>query len=326
MDEPPPPHTNLLAGLSLVLGLLALPTCGATAPFALLFGFLALRRVNLSDGRLPGGRAAKLGMVLGAAGVVLFFAGLFVVGLGRLRGKSEVTVCTNNLRRIGQAVNLYHDEEQHRNFPPGTIRNSELPPDRRLSWMVAILPYMEAEPTPGPASAKAQATFHKGVELYDRFNRADAWDAEENRRAMSGSQPWFVCPAALPRPAAGEPTLTQYVGIAGLGADAAQLPRTDPRAGFFGYDRIIDRDDVTRGTEQTMMVSERANAVGPWAAGGPATVAGLDPRKQPFVPEQFGGLHPHGANALFADGHVTFISDRADPRVWEQQCRINVEQ
>jgi prepilin-type processing-associated H-X9-DG protein len=326
MEAPPSPRTDPLAPVSLVLGLLALPTFGAAAPFALLFGFLALRRINLSDGRLRGARAAKAGMILGGAGVALFFIGLFIVGLSQLRDKSQLTACTNNLRRIGQAVNLYHDQKEHPHFPPGTIPNPNLPPDQRLSWMVAVLPYMEREPAIDPSAARPPGAFQKGEELYGRFDRDKGWEAAENRKAMSGSSPWFVCPAAPDHPAPGEPALTQYVGLAGLGKDAPVLPKTDPNAGFFGYDRIINRGDVKRGLEQTMIVTERAHAVGPWGAGGPATVTGVDPDRTPFVPEQFGGLHPHGANTLFADGHVRFITDRAVPRVWEDQCRINVDE
>lgn len=313
MEATPPPNTNPLAWLALVLGILAPLTCGATAPFALLFGYLALRRVHLSDGRLPGLRAARIGMILGAATVVLFLVGLFVVGLVHLRDKSEVTVCSNNLRRIGFAVNLYHDQKNIKHYPPGTIPLADVPPDRRLSWMVSILPYMEADPT---------GVSQKGQALYDRFDRNRGWDVAENRAAMTGAPTWFTCPAA-PRT---DPTLTHYVGLAGFGADAATLGKDDPLAGFFGYERVISRADVTRGTSETMMVTERAVAHGPWAAGGPATVAGVDPREQPYVPHQFGGLHPHGANVLFADGHVAFIPDSASPVVWEEQCRIHREE
>ncbi len=325
MDAPPVARTNVLAWLSLVLGLLALPTCGATGPFALLFGYLALRQVNLSDGRLPGARAARAGLVLGLVGVVMFLCGLFVVGLNRLRDKSEVASCKNNLRRIGQAVNLYYDEDAHKHYPPGTVLNPALAPDRRLSWTVTILPYMEMEPTPGPAAAKPPAAFHKGQALFERFDPQKAWDEEPNRQAMVGAPLWFVCPVGR-RPAPGEPALANYVGIGGLGEDAPTLLTSDPRAGFFGYDRVIGRQDVKRGTAETMMAAERADAVGPWAAGGPATVAGVDPQKVPFVPRQFGGLHPQGANVLFADSHVVFLSDRVNPHVWEDQARINVDQ
>jgi prepilin-type processing-associated H-X9-DG protein len=309
-----PPNTNPLAWLSLVLGVLAPLTCGATAPFALLFGFLALRRVNLSDGRLAGARAARAGMVLGAIGIVLFFAGLFVVGLYELRGKSEATVCTNNLRRIGLAVNLYHEAKDHPHYPTGTVVIPELDPDQRLSWMVSILPYMESEPGAG-----APAPFRKGETLYGHFDLKKGWHGPANQEAIILA--WFVCPAGRSVAPAGT-DLTTYVGIGGLGTLSPTFPKTDPRAGFIGWDRVITRDDVTRGTAETMMVTERAHDLGPWPRGGWGTVTGVDPAAQPYVPRQFGGLHPHGANVLFADAHVNFVTDRANPVVWEEQCRI----
>jgi prepilin-type processing-associated H-X9-DG protein len=256
-------------------------------------------------------------MVLGAAGTALFVVGLFVVGLYHLRGKSKVTVCANNMRRIGQAVNLYHDEKEHAHFPPGTVVIPELEPDRRLSWMVSILPYMESEPAPGPA-ANAPPSFRKGEALYQRFNLNKGWDDQPAPEEGKAPAPWFVCPGARDI----GPGLTNYVGIGGLGPLSPSFPKSDPRAGFFGWDRVISRDDVTRGTAETIMVTERANDLGPWARGGGGTVTGVDPAAQPYVPRQFGGLHPHGANTLFADGHVNFITDRANLLVWEAQSRI----
>jgi prepilin-type processing-associated H-X9-DG protein len=304
-----------------VLGVLAPLTCGATAPFALLFGYLALRRVNLSDGRLPGARAARAGMVLGAAGIVLFFAGLFVVGLYELRGKSEVTVCTNNLRRIGLAVNLYHDDKEHAHFPSGNTIFGELEPDQCLSWMVLILPYMESEP-----GANGPASFRKGEELYARFDVKRGWhdgvNQEANQEAMSVTVPWFVCPAGRHLVPA-RSVWTTYVGIGGLGMPSPNFGKDSPGAGFFGWNRVITRADVTRGVAETMIVTERAHDLGAWTRGGWGTVTGVDPAAQPYVPRQFGGLHPHGANVLFADAHVSFVSDRANPVVWEEQSRIH---
>jgi len=319
-------RANLLAWLSLVLGILAPLTCGATGPFAVLFGYLALRQANLSDGQVRGARPAWAGMALGALGIVLFLGGLFVVGLTQMRDKSDLAVCTNNLRRIGMAVNLYADQKDHPHFPPGTIGERDLAPEERLSWTVAVLPYMEVEPGLGPATGKSPAVFQKGQALLARFDLTMGWQAEANRQAMTGVPTWFICPAAPGRPNPGEPAWTHYVGLAGLGADAATLPTTDPNAGFFGYDRVITRDDIQRGTAQTMLVTERLNAVGPWGAGGPATVTGVDPNRQPYVPSQFGGLHRDGANTLFVDGHVRAFTDRAERSLWEDQCRINVDQ
>ncbi len=321
MQASSPTTANPLAWLSLLLGVLVPLTCGVTGPFALLFGYLALRRVNLSDGRLPGTRAARAGMVLGAAGIVLFLVGLFVVGLYHLHGTSEVAACANNLRRIGQAVNLYQDKKGNDAFPTGTVVIADVEPDQRLSWMVSVLPYMEGE----PAAGRTPASFRKGETLYARFDLNQGWQAQANQDATDGSLSWYVCPAARALVPAGSP-LTTYVGIAGLGTDAARLPKDDRRAGFFGYDRVITRADLKRGAAETMMVTERAHDLGPWSRGGPATLSGVDAAALPIIPGQFGGLHDHEANVLFADGHVNPITDRANPLVWKEQCRIDREE
>jgi prepilin-type processing-associated H-X9-DG protein len=324
-DAPPLPQTNVLAWLSLFLGILAPLTCGATAPFAILFGFLALRRINLADGTLPGARLARTAIVLGVVGLALFFGGFFFVGLNYLREKAEITTCANNLRRIGQAINQYADQRVNKHYPRGTIPNPDLVPDERLSWMVSILPFMEDEPTGGATPEQSPARFRKGGDVYARFDLNQGWQAEPNRQALIGTPSWFVCPAAKHGSQTSEVGWTQYVGLSGFGTDAPTLPKTDPRAGFFGYDRVIGREDITRGTTPTMIVTERARSLGPWSAGGPPTVTGIDPRRTPYIQRQFGGLHPNGANTLFADTHVEYLTDRRDSRLWDEQCRINVD-
>ena len=74
--------------------------------------------------------------------------------------------------------------------------------------------------------------------------------------------------------------MTSYVGIAGLGPNAAELPVEDPRAGVFGFDRSTPLIEITDGTATTMAVAETAESNGPWKAGGPATVRGLDPSRR----------------------------------------------
>jgi prepilin-type processing-associated H-X9-DG protein len=312
-------RTDVRAVISLVLGVLAPLTFGLTSLPALFVGFLAMRQINLSDGRLKGHRVAAVGMALGVAGIVAFVVGIVVVALTQMGLNAEEAGCQNNLRRIGMAVAVYHDE--HRHFPRGTIPVEGLAPDERLSWMASVLPYMEREPgvPKGPG--------HKGQDLFDRLDREKGWQAPENRPVADTFLPWFVCPASGARPTSGEPGVTKYVGLGGVGKDAALLPEDDPRAGFFGYDRLITRDDVTRGASVTMMATEAATANGPWAAGGPATVRVVDPGDQPYIGtgRPFGGLHPDGVNALFADGHVGWFKATVSPSVWEAHATIHDE-
>src|SRR5882672_7564911 len=76
--------------------------------------------------------------------------------------------CTNRLKQIGLALHNYCDS--HGTFPSGTVANSHLPPERRLSWVLLVWPYVEARPRL----------------LVDRTK---AWDDDENRDPKEHLQP-----------------------------------------------------------------------------------------------------------------------------------------
>src|SRR3954453_21334520 len=65
-----------------------------------------------------------------------------------------------NYKQIGLALHNYH--AVHKTFPSGTIPNPSLPPERRLSWYVEVLPYLEQR------------------ELHQQFDRAKGWDDSVN--------------------------------------------------------------------------------------------------------------------------------------------------
>jgi len=123
------------------------------------------------------------------------------------------------------------------------------------------------------------------------------------------------------------------------------LSRDDRRAGVFGYENTpaephwrglgVRRADIKDGLTKTMMVVETTWENGPWAAGGPSTVRGLDPDRQPYLGagNQFGGLHRRGSglfwftdhsvtNVLFTDASVRSITDSLDPRLFEALATI----
>ena len=72
--------------------------------------------------------------------------------------------------------------------------------------------------------------------------------------------------------------LTHFVGMAGIedarNVVAATLPRSDPRAGVFGYDEVATPEQITDGTSQTIMVMGSGTMANPWIMGGGATVRG----------------------------------------------------
>ena len=116
--------------------------------------------------------------------------------------------------------------------------------------------------------------------------------------------------------------MTHYVGVAGVGKDAAQLPADDPRAGVFGYGRQTRQQDLVRGGAHTIAVLGVQDQCGPWAQGGPATVRPLTQEPYCNGPDGFGSGQADGMVAGFADGSVRFLSKNIDPRVMEQLATV----
>jgi len=112
--------------------------------------------------------------------------------------------------------------------------------------------------------------------------------------------------------------VTHYVGVAGVGADAPRLPKDNPRAGVFGFNRTTSPDDIPDGASNTLAVLGVVEHQGAWASGGRPTVRPLT--QAPYVngPDGFGSGQPDGMTAGMADGSVRFLSKEIDPRVMEQ--------
>ena len=302
------PRLSTGAVVSLVLGLASLFLLFLTGVPALWVGLQSLRAINVSDGRLSGRRLAAAGMVLGGLGCAASVLGLLMIVFATLQVRSQRLECLNNLRQIGQAVLKY--EDTNRTFPPGTVANAALPPDKRLSWLTTLPPYLEPK-TPNAQTVEA---------LSERLDPSLAWDAGGNAAVAHASAPLFRCPAD-PR---ATPGFSDYVGFAGVGRDAAELKRGDPMSGVFGYDRTVAPADLTAGTSRTLLASETTRDNGPWTAGGRPTVRGLDPNDVPPTGpgRPFGGLHPGGLNVLWADGSAGFMEDTISPPLFESLTRV----
>jgi prepilin-type processing-associated H-X9-DG protein len=249
--------------------------------------------------------------------ILLVGGGLVLVGVLRVREAASQIECVNHLKVLGFSVHNYAD--QLGRFPSATVPEKSLPPERRLSWLVEMPPYVEA----GPRLP---------------FDKTKPWDAEENMphwyryqdkegqqtENYLGDYPYWFCPSNPNQAAPGTPSLTHYVGIAGLGREAASRPIDGPDIGFFGYDRLLRHKDFMRGPSDTLMVVETRLDNGPWTAGGYPTVRGLDPDGPPYLGKdgQFGGTHRGGVNTLFADASVRFLSEDTSPRVFAEMAKV----
>jgi prepilin-type processing-associated H-X9-DG protein len=161
--------------------------------------------------------------------------------------------------------------------------------------------------------------------VYQRLQREQAWDAARNGPAVNVAIPVFLCPAHAEfteRPT----NHTHYVGLSGLGIDAAELDIENPRAGAFGYNRRVRFQDITVATSNVAVVMETTADNGPWAAGGFSTVRGLDTEVTSYIGTglPFGTKHkadtffrsnPELANTCFADGSVRSLQPTNRPEV-----------
>ena len=264
--------------------------------------------------------------------VVLVFVlvgGLGLSALSKVRGVAAQANCQNNLRQLGMAVGGSYD--CFNSYPPAVVPNDKLACNQRLSWLVDIVPFAE--------------------QMYLGIDRSKAWDADENRVPTTrhysglhdekgtigplGEMRFFRCPANPVTAPPDAPGLTDYVGVSGIGSDAAERSLGYPGVGFFGCNRKLKREDITDGTGNTFMVLETNKDNGPWTAGGFPTVRGLDPAGGSYLGKdgQFGSGHRscNGwfslksttlTHAVFADGSVRSLSEAIDSRTLEAWATI----
>jgi hypothetical protein len=178
-----------------------------------------------------------------------------------------------------------------RSQPNATLRGARLGAKddqivQRYSWLVELLPHLGHE------------------ELYNRFRFDQAWTEGPNLQLSAALIPQFLNPADDRQRWTGYPFqgmgLTHYVGMAGVedrpNEVAAKLPRSDPKAGIFGYEDVARPEQITDGVSQTIMVLGAGELVSPWVQGGGATVRGA--RKPYFDPltghERRVGRRSHG--------------------------------
>jgi len=207
-----------------------------------------------------------------------------------------------NHRRILAALGGYLKAVGH--FPPGAGGGALLPPETRLSWIAAMLPYFD------------HRDWHRDLQW------GYPWNNPQNRPVTRRPLDEVINPALGPSTTEAGYPVTHYVGVAGVGENAGTLRPDEPGAGLFGYNRAARPSDVPDGAANTLAILGVTERLGPWAAGGHATVRSLS--KRPYVngPDGFGSGQPDGMLAGMADGSVRFLSKNVAPEVLEQLATL----
>jgi hypothetical protein len=182
-----------------------------------------------------------------------------------------------------------------------------------LSWMTGLLPYLGHQ------------------REYERLKLDQPLTDEANLEVAEVVIPEFQNPRDDRKKWDGYPfdglALTHFVGMSGVedarNVCAAKLPRSDPRAGIFGYDAVALPEEITDGMSQTIMIVGSGRLANPWIMGGGATIRGA---REPLF-DKVSGLGTKGLAAgtvvLMADGSVRQVPASIDPAVFKAMCTIH---
>jgi len=189
--------------------------------------------------------------------------------------------CNNNLKQIGLAIHNYGT--RYRCFPPAYIPDKNGKPMH--SWRVLILPFMEG-----------------GEYVYAQYRFNEPWDSPHNSALASQMPRAYACPSDT---SPGGST-TSYAMLVGPHAFS-----TGPKGR-----RVAEIRD---GLSNTIAVAEAADAHINWME--PRDIKAEDMQFQigrgptPNAGNaEISSRHANGANVLFCDGAVHFISGNTDPQ------------
>jgi prepilin-type processing-associated H-X9-DG protein len=258
--------------------------------------------------------------ILAAAAALL---AVLLPAIQRAREASRREQCAENCRRFGLALGGYEEAQQE--FPPGsdafTVDRGQEPP-RLHAWSSFTLPFLDERP-------KSLA-----IDYTKTWN-----DAGGNLAASHTDLGVYVCPSGVQR----YPGKQDYGGVMGTamkrsGADhlmadwqhAGVLYATDE-----AHRQPARREMITDGLAQTLLVAEAADrgaiteegrpseedlaASAIWAHGTNCILLSSRVVNDPAV-DSFWSTHPGGVQALFADGHVAFLTDSIDADVLVAIC------
>ena len=256
--------------------------------------------------------------------------------------------CTNNLKQAGLALHNYHTAQGA--FPPGGVGRpgGTTTESGGFSYLVMILPYLEQNQVYDDINLfvghdTSQNEWLREVPMSAFFCPSRG---PEGYDSATGQYPptvlgirddvWYFAHYIATMGAKGE---NLY--------DGTTYPIEPPlEAGGFTLTGILTRDSGTRlsriydGSSSTMMVGEhswKSNVYRPWTNGignsGGGMHAGM--LKNVFYPmhsvgwdacqqdtttcndASFGSLHPGGANFLFGDGSVHFLSENIELKIFK---------
>lgn len=228
------------------------------------------------SGAAVAGAAAGVSVVLIVVLVVLL---VFAVACGGVmlalllpavqaaRTAARRSQSSNNLRQISLAIMNYHDT--HNAMPPAVVTDAAGKP--LYSGRVLLLPFMEQ------------------ANLYDQWDKTQAWDSPTNKPLAMTKIMTFCDPS---EPDSASPSRTDYLFVTGTGT-------------MFEANQQLRMFDAQDGMSNTIIIVEVKNSGVNWAE-----PKDLDLSQPTALPP---GHYPSGNNVGYLDGSVRFLPSSTPP-------------
>jgi hypothetical protein len=241
----------------------------------------------------------------------------------KARGQSEMMSGRPRIHEFAAALKACV-EKNGGSFPQGAFPRSSpaeragrpWPADQRISWMAEVirfLPQFAGEPGAYPLGIKPDLSWREKDNLV-----ASSTLIPQFLGSKSAKDQWWVKYPKIDQ----EVASTHYVGVAGIGLDAAYLAEPT-RMGVFGIDRVTTLAQITDGPDKTIAVLQVPPTFKrPWLAGGGSTLQGVTEKDsiRPFVCADYNGKR--GTYAIMANGDVRFILETIPDDVFKAMCTI----
>lgn len=246
--------------------------------------------------------------------IIAILVALLLPAVQQAREAARRSTCKNNLKQIGIALHNYHDT--FRVFPPGQINANVAPRGNGFSWQTMILPFMEQGP------------------IYDSFTFELGVTEGANATAVqTGRIESFMCPTDernLSNDVNGAqiPEMSYFGSIGSMTGDYNSTD--DRRSNGFLPVRISNKmGNIKDGTSNTIMVGEVSGLLD----GGSRLYGSVDGSNNPNEQRRFlrngeyainfstnagatqngfSSAHRGGAQFVFGDGQVRFLSENID--------------